>query len=138
MAMGRDTLGVAHWCAFGAGLLLIAVSRGDPAHLRCLLYAGVILAAGLGVAIVLRWGFVTRCCPGGVIPISDAPSAVALAVDNARRIDILDLRTHDLLCVMNAVSLEARTPRVPSVPRNAVILQFPADRARSGGDTQAG
>jgi hypothetical protein len=131
MAAGRDYVGVVHWCGFTAGVLVAGAGLGDP-HLPWLFGAGIILACEMLVALVIRWGF-RRHVPGGATPISDAPSALALAVDNARRIDLLDLRSHDLLCIMSEASLAATAPGVPSVPRNAVILKFPVERTGSGG-----
>lgn len=88
----RDTLGLIHWYAFTAGLLMIAAACGDPRHLRDLLDPGVILACGMAIALVTRWGFVMHALPGSVIPITDAPTALELAAGNERRIEELELR----------------------------------------------
>lgn len=88
----RDKMGIAHWCGFTAGVLLIAAAHGDPRHLRDLLDPGVILACGMAIALVTRWGFVTHKVPGSVKAITDAPSALELAASNERRIEELELR----------------------------------------------
>jgi hypothetical protein len=91
MAAGRDKLGIVHWCAFFAGLLMIGTACGDVRNLRCLLYAGVITGCGSAFALVTRWGFRGQV-PGSVTLISDAPSVLELACENNLRIEELELR----------------------------------------------
>jgi hypothetical protein len=138
MAAGqRDRTGCALWWGLGAGFLLTAAGYGDERHLRSLLFAGVILTCGALVTLVIRWGFSGQV-PGSVTPISEAGGALAVAVENARQIDILDLRTRELVSLMQDAALNTGRPHVPPAPRNAVILQFPGGRARSQSGTEAG
>lgn len=112
----RDHTGVVLWWGLAAGALLIAIAYGDVRHLRCLLYAGVIMACGSAGALVIRWGF-TRQVPGSVTPITDAPTALELASDNERRIEELELRSDvtdtKFIAVFRAIGAANRAMGLP-------------------------
>jgi hypothetical protein len=77
-----------------------AVAMGDVGRLRCLLYAGLVLAGGSSL-MILRQVITRKTAPAGprveVISITEAPSIALQAADNARRIGELGLRAdlHD-------------------------------------------
>ena len=141
MAMGRDVLGIVHWLAFGAGLLMTAAAYGDPVHLRSLLFAGVITSCGTAIALLSRW--VSRGqVPGSVVPITDAPSVLHLAEANAGEIRQLKARVNGLLLLMHDLIADDEDSGQPAearrMPRSAVILQFPADRIKASDGARAG
>jgi hypothetical protein len=74
---------------------MAAVAMGDQKHLRCLLYAGLVLTAASCLGI-LRHELRARRAPGRpvvqVVDISSAPSVALLAAENTERIDVLKAR----------------------------------------------
>ena len=141
MRAGRDGVGVVLWAAFAGGAALAGAGYGDERDLRSMVFAGVILFCGTAIALLSRWvsqGYV----PGSATPITDAPSALALAERNAREIRTLKTRVSGLFLLMSELTAEndlAGPAEHPGpVMRNGVILQFPAGRAGKSGDSQAG
>ena len=142
MAVGqRDNVGVGLWCALAAGGLMAAAACGDLRHLLSLFDAGVIMACGSAISLLSRW--VSRGqVPGSATAITDAPSVLALAEENAEEIRTLKTRVSGIFLLMGEQTAEDQ-PGVRDdarqMPRQAVILQFPQNLAKgSSGDSQAG